>query len=54
MDELLNDYKEQIEKEIGRGQRYERFKEITKEVSTPKDPKDFEKAFKNVTQPPKA
>jgi len=32
-------------------ERHTRFKEMTKEVGTSEDPKDFEKAFKKVTRP---
>jgi hypothetical protein len=33
--------------------RHKRFKEMAKEVGASEDPKDFEKAFKKVTAPPK-
>ena len=35
-------------------ERQKRFVEMAKEVGASEDPKDFEKAFKKVTAPPKA
>ena len=40
--------------ELTDAERHTRFKDMAKEVGASEDPKDFEKAFKKVTSPPKA